>query len=399
LLLILFWIGFAFLAERLRARAIRLAEFSAALSPWNTLQSVFGAGTTLRFWWSLLATHLVAWTFLCLACLILPSAWQDKPIGLTGVPWRDRLGRWMLGSPATRRGFRRALLSKNPFYWLASRERLRPVSTWMFIVVVPASMVGIWWYFYPNFELFAACTVTSIILHAILKLEFAATASRRLAEERHTGTIELILSTPLRVSEIVRGQWLALRRHYFIPVMAVIALDVAMIALLWASDPNALEQRIDDTFIMLGYILLVFAGMNVMLFVDLAALGSMGMWGGEGPFALARRQSGSAGNLVLPWVVLLSAFTAMAILRPAWLNEMKFAYFFWAWIALGIVTDLLAILRSHRKLRREFRIVATQRFQPPRTRRFWLASLFEEVRAPFPPNLSVATPKGGNQTV
>jgi hypothetical protein len=270
----------------------------------------------------------------------------------------------------------------------------------MFMVGVPASMVGIWWYFYPNFELFAACTVTSIILHAILKLEFAATAARRLAEERHTGTIELILSTPLRVSEIVRGQWLALRRHYFIPVMAVIALDVAMIALLWASDPNALEQRIDDTFNLLGYILLVFAGMNLMLFVDLAALGSMGMWGG----LKARLPSHAASPavlaiLVLPWVVLLSAFTALAILRPAWLNEMKFAYFFWAWIALGIVTDLLAILRSHRKLRREFRIVATQRFQPPRTRRFWLASLFEDVRAPFPPNLSVAAPKGGNQSI
>jgi hypothetical protein len=266
------------------------------------LQSVFDAGTTLRFWWSLLATHLVAWTFLCLTCLTLPSAWQDKPIGLTGVPWRDRLGRWMLGSPATRRGLRRALLGRNPFYWLASRERLRPVSTWMFIAGVPA----------------------------------------------------------------------------------IIALDVAMIALVWAADPNVLEQRIDDTFILLGYVLVVFAGMNVMLFVDLAALGTMGMWGG----LKARLPSHAASPavlaiLVLPWVVLLSTFTAMAILRPAWLNEMKFAYFIWAWIALGIVTDVLAIIRSHRKLRQEFRIVATQRFQPPRTRRHWLSALFEEVRAPF----------------
>ncbi len=397
LLLIVFWIGFPLLAEKLRAgHYVFLAEFSAWLSPWNTVQSVFGAGTTLRFWWSLLVVHLVAWTWFVLACGILPHAWKDKPLGLTGVPWRDRLRRWTLGNPGTRVPFRRALLSKNPFYWLAARERLRPVSTWLFVVGVPVVVAGLWWYFYPHFELFAACIITSITLHALLKLEFAATASRRLAEERHTGTIELILSTPLRVREIVRGQWLALRRQYLLPALTVIGVDLAMMALLWLAPPGPFGQAGDEMFSAFGYVLLVFVGMNIMLFVDFAALGSMGMWGG----LKARLPSHAASPavlavLILPWVVLLSAFTTTAILRPAWMNEIRFAYFFFTWIFLGLAADVLAIAFSRRKLFREFRVVATQRFQPPRPRRFWFWSLFEDVRAPFP-DLSVATSKRVN---
>lgn len=397
LLLIVFWIGFAALAEKLRVHnAIALAEFSALLSPWNTLQAVFGTGTTLRFWWALLTTHLVAWSFLGLACLILPHAWKDKPVGPTGIPWRDGLRRWTLGNPATRVAFRRRLLDKNPFFWLAARERLRPLSTWLFISGVLASMIGLWWYFYPQFEVLPACAITSITLHAILKLEFAATASRRLAEERHAGTIEMILSTPLEVTQIIRGQWLALRRHYLVPAFTVICLDMAMLLLLWIADPGLLGQAVDESFSWFGYGLLVFGGMTILLFTDCVALGSMGMWSG----LKARLPSHAASPavlavLVLPWVVLLSAFTTTAILRPAWLNQMKFAYFLSAWFTLGLVTDVLVFLWSRGKLRREFRIVATQRFQPPPVRRFWLRSLFEDVRAPFP-NLPVATPKSGS---
>ena len=40
---------------------------------------------------------------------------------------------------------------------------------------------------------------------------------RQFAEDRHSGALELVVSTPLGVKEILRGQWLALRRQFLGP--------------------------------------------------------------------------------------------------------------------------------------------------------------------------------------
>jgi len=371
-LMILFWLGPMALSEWLRTRAgswefTVLADSIALFSPGHTVDSVFGAGVSSRFWWSLLTTQGAAWTFLFLACRILPNAWKDKPVGPTGVPWKDRLQQWSYGKPAKRAALRRTLLNQNAFYWLASRERLRALSTWLLILGVLVAIAILWGCLIPRFEPLPAFTMTAITLNAVLKLEFAATAARSLAVERHAGTLELILSTPLSVRSILRGQWLALRRHYLAPVLVLVALDVSMSLALWLSDAATLSQMSDGTFTGLTYVVLTLAAMTMMLVVDLVALGWMGMWTGLN----ARLPSHAASPtvltiLVVPWVILLTTQTSIAILKTAWMTELKFWHFLLAWFGIGLAIDLFAILWSRRRLNREFRIVATQRFQPPK---------------------------------
>ena len=65
------------------------------------------------------------------------------------------------------------------------------------------------------------------MLNLLLKGWFASESGRRIAEDRHSGTLELMLSTPITVSEILHGQWLALRRQFLGPILFVIALWLA----------------------------------------------------------------------------------------------------------------------------------------------------------------------------
>jgi hypothetical protein len=58
----------------------------------------------------------------------------------------------------------------------------------------------------------------------VLKMLVASQACRFFAESRRTGALELLLCTPLRNSEILKGQWLALQRLFLWPLIVFLAL-------------------------------------------------------------------------------------------------------------------------------------------------------------------------------
>jgi ABC-type Na+ efflux pump permease subunit len=49
---------------------------------------------------------------------------------------------------------------------------------------------------------------------------------RFFADARRNGALELLLSTPLTVKEILKGQWLTIRRVYLAPVIGVLGLEL-----------------------------------------------------------------------------------------------------------------------------------------------------------------------------
>jgi len=305
-----------------------------------------------HFWWSIAVTQGLTWLLLLLAAWLVPYTWQDKASGLAKIRWRDRWQVWNYGDAAQRRTFRKRLLDLNAFYWLAARARLKPAQVWIFLVF----MAGWWLYVWLKTDrnmLNESLILTALILNSSLKTWIAIEAAQRLAEDQTAGALELLLSTPLTVRDILHGQLLALRRQFLKPLFVAVVVElVFMWIIVRRGSPDG--HRMLKTWL---------AGIFILL-TDILAL----IW-----VAMAAGLSARSPNqaiisaifriLLLPW----AAFGGLAILDnlrcallalpdPGW----KFYLNLWFWSSLG--TDVAFGLFAWRRLNTRFRELARQRF-------------------------------------
>lgn len=316
------------------------------------------------FYISVTCTSIMAAALLVLSCYIIPRTWQDR------VERRETRGfrAWLLnlnyGAGATRARVRKTMLDINPVYWLIGRDRMKLVSVWAALVVT----AGVWfwgllevghgWNDQSNY------VMTALWLHTILKIWIATEACRRFTADRRAGALELLLSTPITVREILSGQLLALLRQFGLAVLAVVLLDLAFL--------YAYRQDSD-------WVLIWVAG--IIIFVaDVIALSWVAMWMGL-KSANANRASGAAMArlLVLPWLLFAMFATSVAIFEqikpgplPRWLNNEET----WVilWMIVSLVVDLAFGLLAHRNLMRRFRETVAARFDQPR--KGWLRRVF-----------------------
>ncbi len=310
-----------------------------------------------QFWLSLLVIHGLGWILLALASVIVPRAWQDRPAGANRLRWRERWKLWSYGDLAERRAFRNQLLDHNAFYWLAARARLKPARVWAVLGLM--ACVWVWGLakFHRDWLNEAAYLTTGVLLNMLSKGWFAAEAGRQLAEDRRDGALELLLSTPLTVRDILRGQALALRRQFLGPVMAVLfAQTLLMVAALGDSE---IASGSEDY----GLWVCLWTGSMVMLVADLVALYWVGMWQGLTAKNPSRVSSGSLLRVViLPCLAyaLVLLVVALASIReaPGW----RF-YVGW-WFGLSMAADLTFGGLARHKLLSQFRLAAAQRYAP-----------------------------------
>jgi hypothetical protein len=245
---------------------LMLASFSPGYA---LVQMMLPTGEHL-FWFSLIVVHLTAWFFLALASWRLPNCWQEKA-GPVRLRWRDRFRQWAYGRPAYRENLRRRLASVNPFFWLASRNRVSPIVLPVFLALVGSLAIWAGCETEPG-DRYAVFIPVVIILHSALVGGIAAEACRHLEEQRRTGALEFILyATPLTPGEIIAGQWLALRRLFLRPVVAVLGADLLMVLVnhtrFIAAGSEA--RLIFDLAMLFAMIVLV---------ADIIAAGHFGMW-------------------------------------------------------------------------------------------------------------------------
>ena len=165
-------------------------------------------------------------------------------------------------------------LDRNPFFWLAIRAPFVVWETWLILLTVLLLALWAGWFFHTAVPVFVVSTIVAVTLHAILKMQLCAAACQRLAEDKEAGTLEVLLATPLTITEIVRGQWLALVRQFLGPLIAVIAIQFLLLAL-------ALVLREQDFFNQpdsAATYVWVCAATALMLGQDLLALGWVSMW-------------------------------------------------------------------------------------------------------------------------
>ena len=188
----------------------------------------FGTTPASDFWNNFGVT--MAWSGLCLsvAAASLKLLWREREQDFGAVGWRARWQQWMHGYARGRRRLAATTLEANPFVWLAARDPQPAILAWLVVGGMVVVWLGCWaawpnrWPSVPNF--FLTATLFNLALRWIIQY----TAARSLGEARRDGSYELLLTTPLDPSDIVSGQFEALRWHFRLVTRTVLVLEFAM---------------------------------------------------------------------------------------------------------------------------------------------------------------------------
>jgi len=348
----------AYLAKATRAAHFWLAP-SAGFAYYLAYDTPFKANPS-AFWWSLSVIHSLGWVFLGFASLVAPHTWQDRPAGAQSLRWRERWHLWSYGTLEERRAFRQRLLDQNAFFWLAARARLKPAYVWGVLGLL--ACVWAWGLakFHREWLQELNYVPTGLVLNSLLKLWFATEAGRQLAEDRRHGALELLLSTPLGVRDILLGQFLALQRQFLGPLIVVLLADLLFLL-------STLSSSLDDANRVAW--ISVWSAAMVMLVADLAGLYWVGMWQG----LIAQNPNRAASRsllriLVLPWIM-MALVILLLTLGTNLLADVSWRFFLSLWFLAGIGHDLFFGSLARQKLLTEFRRTAEQQYRA--SRGFW----------------------------
>jgi ABC-type transport system involved in multi-copper enzyme maturation permease subunit len=304
-----------------------------------------GAPSTAQFWFCQFWVQAQSWGFLLLACAILPRTWHET--GASGPEsggWRAVCHRWWFGGTERRRELRQKLLALSPVLWLTHRHRPRVRAPWVLLAIAGVLWVAGSLWLGVDWNTTMVAVSFALGLHTLFKYQVAAEAVRRFAEDRRSGALELLLSTPLTPAEIVRGQWLALRRIFAAPLGAMLLADLLLLATAWRDAGGEA-----------GALAWVFAVGMAVAALDCVTLGWLGMWQG----LRARTYTVGLGVtlgwvLALPWALwCFGAFTAIAF-EARGHDTNPFTLFLASWLVVAILTDLFALYWARTRLARHF---------------------------------------------
>ena len=291
------------------------------------------AGAAQKYWNSLWATQAVSWTWLALASFLLPRVWQES-----GSRRTERRRR---AHPERDRQRRREQLAINPIWWLTSRNNHQRV--WLWLIVSCACVAGVFGFFFLQDSSTGLWSMfgLALALHLGLGVWVASEASNSFAEARAAGAMELLLSTPLHVRQILRGQHLALRELFLGPVLLLVGVEVFLSTLqIWS-----MTQQGDG--VPARVILILVIGFCLVWFVlDLFAAAEVGMW-----FGLTSAKPTQALTKTVLFVLILP----LVFLPCCW----------FVGPGLMVAKGVIFFTWAQTKLECNFRLAATQRFEKP----------------------------------
>lgn len=396
-------VGFQGAAEVMRKSGFSPAavETVALFSPLHTLLIAGDRVVVInrqQFWTSLTAVFAISWAGLGFSAWWTGLTWRDRP---KSVRWWSRLDFWRRireRGRTARLTLRRRSLAVNPFYWLAGRQRVSSpffmlltiglvlltvgVTARFFGRVIPAGNAG------PIVGHLFAWMATGLSIHALVLYYGATVASQRLAEDKQTGALELVLSSPISERSISRGLWLAYVRRMLFPSLVAVLIHcffVWQVLMLMVIDPpgrlppnvtpwqilwSALFDRplkgevLEWEFgFMLRSILLTLVG----LMANWWMLGWLGRWLGlrmkHGGFA---PMTAVAVALVPPALVFSLICYVGDQIQFFRLPERQ-AMPLMLWVAVGLVFGncLLLSAWAATRLRQDFRTAVTTRYESP----------------------------------
>lgn len=331
---------------------------------------VSGNADARGFWWSLLANLAGCAALFAVTCWLTPRMWQERDRRPVRASAAQSTG--AEGAPVAR-PVRRELMDPNPMVWLGCRDgwNLRTaflVTSFVLLalmIIVALSTDAVIWVAWGSLAGLAAF---------LLYLWAASRCSRLFIQARQSGLLDLLLSSPLSVREIVHGQWTAWARLYGLPL---VILALANLVGTWMSMNRtwgSMGPQFSVSTSVLMAVSLAAACLSCALTVaNLAALAWFGMYSG----LTCKTANGAmlktfAFVEILPWFIIsfLSGISMAAFMVPLAMKARAGG----AGIALGttiplvmsivpsafgIVKDIFFILWSRQKLLRDFRRLAT----------------------------------------
>jgi ABC-type Na+ efflux pump permease subunit len=354
--------GFTFLIDlALSWGQYRLAGgLFSMLSPAFACSMAFDANygsSPARFWFSAGLTHLAAWGLLIAASRSVAHRWHEEATVSRGARLWNRWDQWSRRRSARSGQWRRPLLDLNPILWLQGRYRRD--RAWILVIgfsllvcfatvrlAKPAGPGG------PPFWMmvFNGSGLISLLLMILM----ASHASRFFSEGRRTGTLELLLTTPLSQEAILTGQRRTFARRLAWSVLLILTWRGAnlffQLRLMGASATITMGSGVVDYR---HYVLFTALGELLIFITSLYSLSWVGMWLG----LVAGKPSQAATRtfiyvLVIPWFAMsFFQFTALRFASG------------WSFLiipVLFILKDLIFVRWAKAQLRQDLRYLASQ---------------------------------------
>ncbi|MCF7763813.1 MAG: ABC transporter permease [Verrucomicrobia bacterium] len=248
-------------------------------------------------------------------------------------------------------------LDQNPFAWLASRGNTTNRAA--FAVIAGVFVYTVWKGNQRADPVVTAGVATLFTLMSI-KLLAASQMCGRLTEDRLSGALELLLTTPLGGTTIVRGQWQALWRQMRPPMVGLVVFLGYLHWLIQTNEQSALH----------GFVHWLFWVQGILFFPECLALGWVSLW-----MTQRCRTAAHATATALALVVLLpfalsvwiaATFNLVSFQATAQTNDSLFGA---TWLGLSLLNCLFWGTLGARAVRRDLQTAPTSgALHPVRTR-------------------------------
>ncbi|MHB9005841.1 MAG: ABC transporter permease [Limisphaerales bacterium] len=318
---------------------------------------------SIRFWGSVLLLLGLGLTLVGLSATGVKRSWRESSAETARPPRKVRNpDRWNYRiAPGLHARTKSPQLDRHPAVWLAGRLSGSVPLIWLGLMVsaLPVIAIPLLYNLVGRGGGTAAAMGFSIIglLSSLLGAGLLAfVAVRPFQEGRRSGTLELLLSTPLSVPALVQAHWLALWQRLRLPLILVFALHLlqAMYQI------GALLSGVGSGF---GVFALSQAVSTLLWIVQPLAICWVGLWSG----LAARNTSQAVGwTMVLvqiaPWMLSYLLWLGITLIFPmSWIGVPPWWHYlpFLAFSLLGLAWPIALIFWARRRLLGRFRELAS----------------------------------------
>lgn len=315
-------------------------------------QIVTGLG---EYWISIVTLLVLGIGCLVCASVILPRVWREAGNAKRTESQRTFIQRLRFGTSEER--LRHRLQCADPLFWLTTRDRLPRL--WSIGCLGPLGLIWICFFcallLGPRSsadECFSVCVFLGYGMHQVFKCIVATEASRRLCEDRRSGALELLLSSPVTPRQIIEAQQAAVGRCFEREQLCLALMNLAMVWMLLF--PNPLGFGGDP----LAIFVIVYLASMLLLYLDCSALTRVGLGMGLRANGHPRAILATLRRVMLPpWLAIL-LFVFMAIAHIGFSQESVYVMIV-VWLLAGMVLSWIVAAELPNTLERQFRELAS----------------------------------------